>query len=68
MLKWAGHSVAMANGHPELKAVADEMAPPTTTTESRSYWNGYWMIIPTFAHFPREQSEIPVRAVHRYHN
>ncbi|MEV0693822.1 HAD-IIB family hydrolase [Streptomyces sp. NPDC050388] len=27
MLKWAGHSVAMANGHPELKAVADEIAP-----------------------------------------
>lgn len=28
MLSWAGHAVAMANGHPELKAVADEIAPP----------------------------------------
>ncbi|MFD8722635.1 HAD family hydrolase [Streptomyces sp. NPDC059629] len=27
MLEWAGHAVAMANGHPELKAVADEIAP-----------------------------------------
>ncbi|WP_331742629.1 Cof-type HAD-IIB family hydrolase (plasmid) [Streptomyces sp. NBC_00868] len=27
LLTWAGHAVAMANGHPELKAVADEIAP-----------------------------------------
>ncbi len=27
LLAWAGHAVAMANGHPELKAVADEIAP-----------------------------------------
>ncbi|MEV0694195.1 HAD family hydrolase [Streptomyces sp. NPDC050388] len=27
MLQWAGHAVAMANGHPELRAVADEIAP-----------------------------------------
>ncbi|MFF0203393.1 HAD family hydrolase [Streptomyces sp. NPDC005017] len=27
MLRWAGHGVAMANGHPDLQAVADEMAP-----------------------------------------
>ncbi|MFF5185737.1 HAD family hydrolase [Streptomyces sp. NPDC000345] len=27
MLKWAGHAVAMANGEPEVKAVADEIAP-----------------------------------------
>lgn len=27
MLAWAGHAVAMSNGHPELKAVADEIAP-----------------------------------------
>lgn len=27
MLRWAGHGVAMANGHPDLKAVADEIAP-----------------------------------------
>ncbi|MFZ4154243.1 HAD family hydrolase [Streptomyces pseudogriseolus] len=25
MLRWAGHGVAMANAHPELKAVADEV-------------------------------------------
>ncbi|MFF5185743.1 HAD family hydrolase [Streptomyces sp. NPDC000345] len=28
MLTWAGHAVAMANGHADLKAVADEIAPP----------------------------------------
>ncbi|WP_055589543.1 Cof-type HAD-IIB family hydrolase [Peterkaempfera griseoplana] len=27
MLSWAGYAVAMSNGHPELKAVADEIAP-----------------------------------------
>ncbi|KUN00496.1 hypothetical protein AQI95_34700 [Streptomyces yokosukanensis] len=27
LLRWAGHAVAMANGHPDLKAVADEIAP-----------------------------------------
>jgi len=27
MLAWAGYAVAMSNGHPELKAVADEVAP-----------------------------------------
>jgi Cof subfamily protein (haloacid dehalogenase superfamily) len=27
MLAWAGWAVAMANGHPELKATADEIAP-----------------------------------------
>ncbi|MFI1357736.1 HAD family hydrolase [Streptomyces sp. NPDC020898] len=27
MLTWAGHAFAMANGHPRLKAVADEIAP-----------------------------------------
>ncbi|HJP72792.1 MAG TPA: HAD family hydrolase [Pseudonocardiaceae bacterium] len=27
MLAWAGYGVAMANAHPELKAVADEVAP-----------------------------------------
>ncbi|WP_434441714.1 HAD family hydrolase [Lentzea sp. E54] len=27
MLVWAGHAVAMGNAHPELKAVADEVAP-----------------------------------------
>lgn len=27
MLGWAGHGVAMANAHPELRAVADEIAP-----------------------------------------
>jgi hypothetical protein len=27
MLAWAGYGVAMGNGHPELKAVADEVAP-----------------------------------------
>ncbi|MFF4652860.1 HAD family hydrolase [Streptomyces sp. NPDC001380] len=27
MLAWAGYAVAMGNGHPELKAVADEVAP-----------------------------------------
>jgi hydroxymethylpyrimidine pyrophosphatase-like HAD family hydrolase len=26
MIKWAGHGVAMANGHPELKRVAQEVA------------------------------------------
>ena len=25
MLAWAGHGVAMGNGHPETKAVADEV-------------------------------------------
>ncbi|MEV0693839.1 HAD family hydrolase [Streptomyces sp. NPDC050388] len=28
MLTWAGHAVAMANGHADVKAVADEIAPP----------------------------------------
>ncbi|MFI5843320.1 HAD family hydrolase [Catenuloplanes sp. NPDC051500] len=27
MLAWAGHGVAMGNAHPELKAIADEVAP-----------------------------------------
>jgi hydroxymethylpyrimidine pyrophosphatase-like HAD family hydrolase len=27
MLDWAGYGVAMGNAHPELKAVADEVAP-----------------------------------------
>lgn len=27
LLTWAGHGVAMANAHPDLKAVADEIAP-----------------------------------------
>uniref|UniRef100_A0AAU3GTB5 Cof-type HAD-IIB family hydrolase n=1 Tax=Streptomyces sp. NBC_01401 TaxID=2903854 RepID=A0AAU3GTB5_9ACTN len=27
MLAWAGHAVAMGNAHPELRAVADEVAP-----------------------------------------
>lgn len=27
LLRWAGHAVAMANGHPDLLAVADEIAP-----------------------------------------
>jgi hydroxymethylpyrimidine pyrophosphatase-like HAD family hydrolase len=27
MLRWAGHSVAMANAHPSVPAVADEVAP-----------------------------------------
>ncbi|KJY42273.1 hypothetical protein VR41_08450 [Streptomyces sp. NRRL B-1568] len=27
LLRWAGHAVAMANGHPDLKAEADEIAP-----------------------------------------
>jgi hydroxymethylpyrimidine pyrophosphatase-like HAD family hydrolase len=30
MFDWAGHGVAMANAHPELKAVADEV---TTSNE-----------------------------------
>ncbi|MFF8681067.1 HAD family hydrolase [Streptomyces sp. NPDC015237] len=27
LLRWSGHAVAMANAHPDLKAVADEIAP-----------------------------------------
>lgn len=27
MLRWAGHGVAMENGHPDIQAVADEIAP-----------------------------------------
>jgi len=27
MLSWAGHSVGMANGHPDVLALADEVAP-----------------------------------------
>ncbi|MFI1734549.1 HAD family hydrolase [Streptomyces acidicola] len=27
LLHWAGHAVVMANGHPDLKAAADEIAP-----------------------------------------
>ncbi|WP_406640048.1 HAD family hydrolase [Amycolatopsis sp. WGS_07] len=30
MLQWAGHGVAMANGHPNLLAVADEITAPVT--------------------------------------
>jgi hydroxymethylpyrimidine pyrophosphatase-like HAD family hydrolase len=29
MFDWAGYGVAMANAHPELKAVADEVTPST---------------------------------------
>jgi hypothetical protein len=28
MLTWAGRSFAMANGHPDVIAAADEVAPP----------------------------------------
>jgi hydroxymethylpyrimidine pyrophosphatase-like HAD family hydrolase len=27
MLTWAGHSVAMGNAHPAVRAVADEIGP-----------------------------------------
>ncbi|MCP2262296.1 hypothetical protein LX15_006032 [Streptoalloteichus tenebrarius] len=30
MLRWAGHGVAMANAHPEVLAVADEVAAPNS--------------------------------------
>lgn len=30
MLRWAGHGVAMANGHPDVLASADEIAAPNT--------------------------------------
>ena len=28
MLSWAGTSYAMANGHPDVRAAADHVAPP----------------------------------------
>jgi hydroxymethylpyrimidine pyrophosphatase-like HAD family hydrolase len=30
MLRWAGHGVAMANAHPALFAVADEVTAPNS--------------------------------------
>jgi hypothetical protein len=30
MIDWAGHGVAMGNGHPALRAIADEVAPPNS--------------------------------------
>lgn len=30
MLQWAGHGVAMANGHPEVLAIADEITAPNS--------------------------------------
>ena len=39
MLSWAGTSYAMANGHPDVRAAADHVAPATTTTA----WPGSWL-------------------------
>ena len=46
MFAWAAYGVAMANAHEELKAVADEITPPTRRTASRWCWRGCWATPP----------------------
>lgn len=42
MLAWAGHGVAMANGHPEAMAAADEVTAPNTEDGLAQVLERFW--------------------------
>ena len=42
MLRWAGHGVAMANAHPTVLAVADEVTGPNTEDGVAQVLERWW--------------------------